>query len=354
MLPQFGLRLELVVVAIPPAVVAAHGVRVAQESHVVPLERAELQHAASLQSQHRAAPERTVGRGGEGGGEEESASVGELPAQHLRKTEIETAMRGGHHVACVDLESSSCTHVGGMGRPAEEEFGAGEMGGAHPVERERGAEIDARTETKEEMGLHVHLRAVHSAFVSAVVAQVVSHTPKLGGEENEGSIVAQSEALVGREMHALEPHHVEAHGGNVGVEREVGGREERVGGRGVVESGGDEAEPEPGVGAVMWSADDAEIELTAILRLVGLRKIANNTPHQSHLSGPTALHAVSLPRALRLRYQRGGRSRVDCRYRFLCSQSACPQAENEQQNASSRIKKPTAHCLSTVCFPASR
>ena len=51
MLPQFGLRLELVVVAIPPAVVAAHGVRVAQESHVVPLERTELQHADSLQGQ---------------------------------------------------------------------------------------------------------------------------------------------------------------------------------------------------------------------------------------------------------------------------------------------------------------
>jgi hypothetical protein len=78
-------------------------------------------------------------------------------------------------------------------------------------------------------------------------------------------------------MRAAHTEHVEAYGRHVAEERHVARSRQRVGRIGTIESGSHESDAELGVGAVVRSADDTEVETLVLLLLVGIVEVGKET-----------------------------------------------------------------------------
>ena len=115
-LAKFHLRLHLVLVSIAAFIVATHGVRVAQLGHHRPRRIAEVEVATNVGRQYSAFPDATIAADVERGLREGIVVAEESRAEALRDVNIDAAVGIGQHIAAVENEAESYTHVVGRQR----------------------------------------------------------------------------------------------------------------------------------------------------------------------------------------------------------------------------------------------
>ena len=197
--------------------------------------------------------------------------------EHLLQGEIHSVLRCGEVVARVVEQCRTHTEVECAAGLTVEEFGALYFAGYNVIDGDGGTHEKAVGGAQKPTHLHLRLPAFHVATVGIVVAHVVAHAPELAGEGVEIDGVVDALAVVGEDVCAAHTEHVEAHGTDIAEERHVARRLYGVVGVVTVESGGDETYAELGVGAVMRAADDAEVETSVLLLLVGIVEVVEET-----------------------------------------------------------------------------
>ena len=141
---------------------------------------------------------------------------------------------------------------------------------------------------------HVVDRAVDEQFVELgfvvhIQPLLIAYAPKFAWERIEVEIVFDALSVAREYVVATNTDHVESDCGNIAIERYIGWSGDAVGKVVAIESGGYEPDAEFGVGRVVWSAYDAEIEFLIFLGLVGVLEVVeyflNDVASRSHAVG---------------------------------------------------------------------
>ena len=208
----------------------------------------------------------------------------EARAEELLQRQIHAVLGGGEVVARVVEQREARADVErGAPLPAEQ-FGAVEARAVYVVNRHGGAKEQVVGGAEEPARLYLRLPALHVALVGVHVSHCVAHSPEVAGKGVEIGGVVDALAGGGEYVGAAHAEHVEPHGRHVAEERHVARRLECVVGVGAVESGGYEPDAELRVGAVVRSADDAEVEAPVLLLLVGVVEIVEEARHETALT----------------------------------------------------------------------
>ena len=293
MLSELRLKLYLVLVAVASLIVSAHGVGVAEACHHAPRRVAEIHLAAYVCREDAALPYPAVDVKAYARGAEGVVVAEEARAEELRNVEIHAALGIGEHVARVVDEGQSCAEIPCAAVHALEEFRAFDVLSPDIVEGDGGAYVCVAGDAYHEARLHLRLPPLHLALVEVVVAHVVAHAPEVCGEGEEVCGIVEAVPVFREDMCAAHAEHVEAHGGDIAEEADIGGREDGVAALGAVESCRHESYAELRVGAVVRSADDAEVEAFVFLRLVGVVEVVEQALyHSAFLRHGVAVHGV--------------------------------------------------------------
>ena len=122
------------------------------------------------------------------------------------------------------------------------------------VEHYRRPDVQIIGKTPLQARLGLDLYPVHRALVRVLVAVDVAYAPEAALERIERYVVVQAALVMGKDVRSAYAYFIELPRCDVSVQGGVGGRQQRIGHVGAVYAGGNKAEAELCVGAVMGTA----------------------------------------------------------------------------------------------------
>ena len=99
----------------------------------------------------------------------------------------------------------------------------------------------------------------------------------------------ESGSTIVKNVRASDAQHIETYGADIAKEGYIGWRKKRVIGVGTVKTGCHESNAQLGVGAVVWAANDTEVEFLLLFILVGIIEVVQESRQKRLFLGQSIL-----------------------------------------------------------------
>ena len=195
----------------------------------------------------------------------------------------------GEHITGIIDGREAGTNVPSVLVHAVEQFRTLDASANHVVVAHHRTEVEVVAQVEEETRLEACLPSFHVALVAVVIAHVISHAPELAGEGIEIDGVVGTILVLWKDMRASDAQHIETYGADIAKEGYIGWRKKRVIGVGTVKTGCHESNAQLGVGAVVWAANDTEVEFLLLFILVGIIEVVQESRQKRLFLGQSIL-----------------------------------------------------------------